>query len=688
MSNGRMLFIKIVLVAMIGLIVWRLFDMQIINGEGYNNLSSQRVSANIVDKAPRGEITDRNGKVLVTNRKGYLIKLQKTSDSDEELNAMLLKLFKILEDDGMVLEDTLPLSAHEPYQFTFANEDEKSIWFYERKSLNEDMTPDEVYEYFRDGYGVSEEYSADTQRKLIGQRYEMRKAGFSINTPYILAEDISPTVVTKIKERQDEFQGVSITQDYFRKYTSENLGAHILGRVGKIYQEEYAELKQKGYGMNDLVGKEGIEKICEEYLRGTDGNKNVYYGKSAELLGNSDVSSVPGDYVVLTIDSNLQEVAEKSLEENIKKIAAAGAGRERRGGDCDSGAAVVVDVRNGDILTLANYPNFNPETFNEDYNILLEDAAKPLWNRAISGTYTPGSTFKPLTAIAALSTGAITADTEIECAGVYTFFEDYQPNCWIWSEQRQTHEVQNVSMAIQNSCNIFFFETGRLTGIDAIAEYAKKFGLTQKTGIELSEEKNGNVSSPSYKKTLYENPDEQKWWAGDTIQTAIGQSYSAFTPIGLANYAAAIANGGTVYKTHIIGSVHKTTNDATTYERTPEVLNKVEIDPADLHSVKQGMRGVADEGSARQIFSEYPIEIGGKTGTAQISKKSSNNALFIAFAPFENPEIAVCVVLEHGLRGANAAFVARDIFDEYFGFNNETAGEFPDIGIISGELLP
>lgn len=684
-----MLFIKIVLVAMIGLIVWRLFDMQIINGQGYKDLSDQRISANLTDKAPRGEITDRNGKVLVTNRKGYLLKLQKTGISDAELNAMLLKLFDILEEDAMVISDTLPISQTPPYSFTFTSDEEKKKWYSERKTLDVNMTPQEVFEYFKDGYGVDDNYSEATKRKLIGQRYEMKKAGFSLNTPYILAEDISPKVVTKVKERQDEFLGVSITQEYFREYTKDKLASHILGRIGKIYKEEYAALSEKGYGINDLVGKEGIEKICEDYLRGTDGNINAFYGKAAKLLGEeTNEEAVPGDYVVLTIDSNLQSVAEASLEENIKRIAAQGAGKNRGGADCDAGAAVVIDVKNGDVLALANYPTFDPRTFNVDYNKLLEDSANPLWNRAISGTYTPGSTFKPLTAIAALSTGVITKEQEIECNGVYTFFTDYQPKCWIWSEQGKTHEKQTVSTAIQNSCNIFFFETGRLTGIDAIAEYASKFGLTQKTGIELAEEAAGSVSSPEYKKTLYKDPSEQMWVGGDTIQTAIGQSYSAFTPIGLANYVSAVANGGTLYETNIIKSIHSSKDDTLTYESKPKILNKIEVTPENLDAVRQGMRGVADEGSASQIFSGYPIEVGGKTGTAQISKKSTNNALFIAFAPFNNPEIAVAVVLEHGLRGANAAYVARDIFDEYFGFNSTQTGNNIEYGTIYSELLP
>lgn len=694
MSNGRLLFIKIVLVLMIGAIIWRLYDMQIINGEGYKNLSDQRVSANITQKAPRGEITDRNGKVLVTNRKGYSIKLQKTGISDEEFNAMLLKLFKILGEDGYEVTDSLPISAEEPFSFTFKDDNEKNKWFSGLKALDEDMSPEEIISYYMQTYKISSENDMDSIRRLVGVRYEMKKSGFSINTPFILADDVSAMVVSKIKERQNEFDGVTVSQDYYRQYTQGKLGAHILGRIGKIYKEEYDELKNKGYGMSDLVGKQGIEKICEDYLRGTDGSKNVYYGEDSELLGESgkEIPAEPGNYVVLTIDSNLQRAAEESLERNIKQIAESGANQEKKGGDADSGAVVVLDVKNGDVLALATYPTYDPQYFSESYNELLEDPAKPLWNRAISGTYTPGSTFKPLTAIAALSTGAISVNEEIECAGIYRFYEDYQPKCWIWSEQRKTHEMLDVSHAIEFSCNCFFYETGRRVGIDAISEYASKLGLGEKTGIELAEEVGGNISSPEYKKTLYKNESDRNWVGGDTIQTAIGQSYSAFTPIGLANYVATIANGGTRYKTHIIKSIHSSSDGSLVYETKPSIANYVEISKDNLDAVRKGMLGVADEGSAKQIFSGYPISVGGKTGTAQISSKSSNNALFVSFAPFDEPEIAVCVVIEHGHRGANAAYVARDIYDEYFNLKNggkvENTVENDTSKTDFGELLP
>jgi len=692
LSQRRFLIIKIIVIVMLAALIWRLYDMQIINGEGYKNLSDQRVSANIIQEAPRGEITDRNGKVLVTNRKGYSIKLQKTDLDDSELNVMLLKLFNILENGGVNISDSFPVTMEKPYEFTLEGEALQK-WFSQRKSVSYGMTAPEVFEFYRDAYGISGEFGDADIRKLTGVRFDMNVSGFSRTVAFELCSDVSPIVISIIKENQDQFPGVTVTEEFLREYPNGSVAAHILGRVGKIYREEYVELSEKGYRMNDLVGKEGIEKVCEEYLRGTDGSKNIYHGEEADLIGmENEVAAVPGNYVVTTIDYNLQKMAEESLARNIKSISEAGQNKEKRGAEADSGAAVVIDVKTGEVLALATYPTYNPQTFNVDYNSLLEDPAKPLWNRAISGTYTPGSTFKPLTAIAALSTGAITGNEKIACEGVYKFYKDYQPKCWIWSEQRKTHELINVSEAIKNSCNCFFYETGRRVGIDAINNYAKAVGLGEKTGIELSEEVSGNVSGPEYKKTLYDNPQDQKWVGGDVIQTAIGQSYTSVTPIGLANYVATIANGGTRYRTRIIKSVHSTNNGSLVYESKPVVSGVLDISKENMEYVKSGMLGVTDQGSASAIFHDYPVAIGGKTGTAQISKNASNNALFISFAPFDEPEIAVCVVIEHGYRGANAAYVARDIFDEYFGLNEtqQQGGEVNNPASSEGysELLP
>lgn len=693
--DKRMLILKIMIFTLAAVILCRLFYLQGVKGDYYLAMSTRKFTTSIVDKAPRGEIFDRNGKALVSNRIGYSLQVQRINMSNDEFNEMLLKLLDILDESGYTFEDTFPIKGYgEEFDFQDENmdsdtDDEKKAWFEKRKkNLNENMSAYEVVRYYSDEvYEINDNISDADKRRIIGVRYEADSAGgFSLTTPFVMAEDIDINIVTKIKERQREFEGVIITNDYIRSYNQGNLAAHILGRVGKIYAEEYEQLKDKGYSYNDLIGKQGVELIAEQYLHGTDGTNNLEQNVNGTVVKLADdVPAKPGDYVVLTIDSDLQRVAENSLAENIAKIRANGGSlSQKKGADANAGAAVAVDIKNGDLLAIASYPTYDPSSFNKDYATLSQDKDKPMWNRALGGLYTPGSTFKPLTAIAGLESGAITPDTVIECKGVYDFYKGYQPRCWIWTEQHKTHGKLTVSGGIENSCNCFFYETGRLLGIDNINKYASMFGLGEFTGVELKEEVKGYVAGPEVKKKLYKDEDSQKWYAGDTIQTAIGQSNNSFTPIQLANYIATVANGGTRYKTNIIKSVRSASDGSVVTEREPTVVEKINMKPSTIEAVKNGMKKVVEDGSAKSIFDGYPIAIGGKTGTAQVGTKVTNNALFVAFAPFDNPEIAVAVVIEHGLRGANAAYVARDIFDEYFKLNTEYTSD--QVGVY--EMIP
>lgn len=680
-AKNRFLVIRIVLVVMIVALVAQLFNLQIIQGQDYYELSQRRMNASVVDKAPRGEILDRYGKPMITNRIGYSLQLQKTEISDARLNDVLAETVRILNSTGYTTQDTLPISGY-PYEYTFADEngdgsaeDEKAAWFQSKTRITSDMSAAQVMEYYKkNSFGIPDGYEPQVERQVIGIRYEASLRGFSANSPFTLAEDVDMAVISKIKERQDEFPGIVVTQDYVRNYEMGQVAAHILGGIGKMSQEEYDAMRGKGYSYNDIIGKRGVEKLFEEYLRGEDGT-NLDSTNLSGVVEN--VAPVPGDYVVLTLDADLQKAAEESLEKHIQALAA------RTGGETDAGAVVVLDVRNGDVLVSATYPTYNPATFNRDYQSLLENDANPIWNRALSGTYTPGSTFKPLTAIAALESGAVTAEELLRCDGIYRYYKDYQPRCWIWSETGRTHGALNVTKAIEQSCNCYFYEAGRRMGIDTIDQYAAMFGLGELTGIELPDEVEGNVSSPAYKERVGKTEEDKMWYPGDTIQTAIGQSYSFFTPIQLANYIATIANGGTRYKTHILKSVRSSTDGSVIYEQEPEVLAQVGVKEKTLEAVKRGMLGVVDEGSASGIFADYPVAVGGKTGTAQVGNNVGNNALFVAFAPYDDPEIAICVVLEHGETGMNAAYIARDIFDAYF-----LNGEETDLKIKVGELLP
>lgn len=697
-DSKRFFILRFIITAALIALILRTGYLQIIMGEQYLAMSNKRVANSVVVKAPRGEIYDRNGKPMVSNRVGYALQFLKTDKTNDEIYEILLRCLDVLAESGYGYEDSFPVDMDSrSYIFEDSNEDgstddEKAEWFEKLREsedkklidLNANMQASELIEFYKDYYKISDEYDSYNTRRLIGIRYDAELAGgFSTKTPFTIASDVDINVVTKIKERQNEFDGISVANEYVRNYNMGSLAAHVLGRIGKINAEEYKELKDKGYGYNEYVGKQGVEGIAEEYLRGIDGStssEQVINGNTVKLI--NDVEPVPGNFVVLTLDSDLQRVAEESLAKNIETIRKNGRNSVKKGGDASAGAVVVLDIKNGDILTLASYPTYNPSTFNQDYKMLNSDETRPMWNRALAGTYTPGSTFKPLSAIAALESGNVGREEIIECKGVYDFYESYQPRCWIWTEQHKTHEKLNISGAIENSCNYFFFEIGRRMGIQVLDEYAKKFGLGELTGVEFEEEVRGNVASPELKAKIGQTEEDQKWYAGDTIQAAIGQSYSTFTPIQLANYIATIANGGTRYKTNIIKSVRSSIDGSTVFDNEPTVLENVNVSPETINVVKNGMKRVVEEGSASQIFENYPVSIGGKTGTAQVGSKKSNNALFVAFAPFEDPEIAVCVVIEQGVRGANSANVAKDIFDEYFKLNHINVDDNYTIGTL------
>ena len=668
-SKYRFFILKAVAVLMLAMITVRLFSMQVIDGEVYVKTAESRASTGTVTKAPRGDILDKYGRVLVTNKSGYSVRLKKTSDDDVKINEIVSEIVSILEDTENPVVNSLPITLEYPYEFEFedrndndSSSDEKDNWFENNKhNLNSDMSADDVIRAYCDIYGISGDYKSEHIRSMVSVRYETDVKQYSSVTPVTVAEDINAEAVTAIKSLNEGIDGVIIAEDYAREYTTPGLATHILGRTGQISSDEYQKNKQNGYGINDTIGKQGIERWAEKYLRGKDGVTGTYTeidGKSVELSEGQE--PVPGNYVMLTIDYDIQATLEKSLENTIKAI----------GGDCNAGGAVVLDVNTGDTLAIASYPTYDMTTFDEEYSKLVQNESNPMLNRAVSGLYSPGSTFKPLTAIAGIQSGVVTPKEHITCTGIYDYYKDYQPSCWIWSEYNSTHGAQDVTHAIENSCNVYFYELGRRLGIDRLDEYAKKFGLGEYTGIELTEETAGHMASPEYKKQAVINVTDSDWFGGDTLQTAIGQSYSLFTPVQLANYCATIANGGTRYKVNLIDSIRSSVDGSVVEKFGSEVVEKIDMDPQTVDQIHNGMKKVVDEGSARSIFEGYPIAVGGKTGTAQLGK-GANNAVFIAFAPFDNPKIAVAVVLEHGVRGTNAGRVARDVFDQYFFGNSQ-----------------
>ena len=497
-----------------------------------------------------------------------------------------------------------------------------------------------------------EGYSADQQRKIMGIRYGMDIADFSISYPYTFAEDIPTELMRKISESGFLLSGVSVEVVPFREYTDTSLAVNLIGTVGPIFAEDWEAYKEKGYSYNDKVGKSGIEKWGEEYLRGTDGEITYRIDTSGNIIS-SEITKEPiaGKTVMLTLDKKIQRSAQDSIERTVKKL-------QSEGGTATAGAAVAVHIDSGKVICAANYPTYDSATIGKDYDTLVKDPAKPLTDRAFQGVYPIGSTIKPIVSIAALENGLYHQGETIRCVKKYDYFSDYKPSCMGY------HGNIGLKNALAKSCNYFFFELGRRLGATKLTDYYKQFGLGVATGVEVNDAK-GILLEP------------KSDGSGDTLQIAIGQ-LNAFTPLQLANYTATLANGGTHYRASLISKIVSYDISTVYDESEPEVKNTVSVKDSTLAAVKEGMLSVTEDGTGRAALGNYPIKVGGKTGTAQVEGKA-DHSVFVAFAPFDNPEIAISVVLEHGSSGFSAGSIVRDILDAYFGFseNNATADTVP-----------
>lgn len=657
--NGRIIFIYVCLAIFALLCIFRLFNLQIVNGDEYKEMAENRLVRACTIKAPRGEIMDRYGVPLVTNKMGYYILIQSVDRKDSALNDTISALIDICEGDGIEYFDKFPISGP-PYRYKFVGKTDEYIaeWKKENK-LNKFETPADIIKHYSEKYDISEHFGENKARNIIAVRYTMETQNFNVMNPYTFANDISMKTVQKIKEYEFDLNGVSVEIEPVRDYPFGTLAAHILGRTDIIYREEYLKLREQGYGMNDIIGKDGMEKVLEKYLRGKDGYKRVDQSGSGISTPKMKVKEAEiENFAVLTLDSGLQKITEEALAKSIIEA------RNDKGYDCYSGAAVAVEIATGDVLAMASLPNYEPREYTKSYNKLANDPHKPLFNRALDGAYTPGSTFKPLTAIAALEEGLISPSDIIEDKGVYTYYApSYKPTCLIWKNTGKTHGPINVSEAIGVSCNYFFYDVGRRLTISNLEKYAHLFGLGEKTGIELSES-NGIVAGPTYREKL-----GMEWYPGDTLQAAIGQSDNMFTPAQLASYVSTIINKGSRFALHLVKEIRNYETGEIVYKSKPKVISQAEIKDSTVAAVKDGMRRVTEDGTAKSVFEDFPIAVGGKTGTAEVGK-GSDTVLFVGFAPYENPQIAVAVVLEHGATSRYAAQVAKNMFEHYLGISD------------------
>ena len=657
-----------ILVYIIGIVLLiQLFNLQIVHGEEYLEQSSSRLTRENTIVAARGNILDRNGNVIAGTTTRYSLDIYKSKIDTNTLNNTLLEVIKVLGSNGDTYKDEFPVKLN-PIEFTISD-DELKNWL-KNNELDENLTAEQVLQEYKEKYEITNE-NIEEVRKIIAIRYGIETEGYSSMSAYTISKDISKESVAIFEEKSASFPGISISSSPIRTYIRGSLASHTIGYIAAINEDE---LKQnEGYSMNDYIGKAGVEYVFEPYLRGENGKKQIDMSIDGTTTGEYITKeAVQGDDVVLTIDANLQEAAEEALKNNIEKIRTGGFSETR---DVNAGAVVVLDVKTGEVLALASYPDFEPELFRdgistEKWNEYNQEGNSSLINRTIQSAYAPGSIFKMVSAIAGLETGALTRTETIYDTGVYP--KGYNPKCWYYTRYGVGHGALNVSGAIKNSCNYYFYELITRMGIEDLEKYATYFGLGQKTNIELPGEVSGTLAG----KTLYDRLGET-WYYGNSLSAVIGQAENNFTPLQIARYIAMLANGGKAINVTIIKDIihedgtKEDKNSVKQYANNRLGLSEVNsedlnIKQENLDVVLEGMRSVTTEtgGTAYGAFRDFDIEVGGKTGSSEVGEKV--NAWFAGFAPFDDPEIAIVVMVENGAHGSYTAEVAREIIEEHF----------------------
>lgn len=680
-KNRRLVVLGTALALCLCVYLGLLLSIQIIHGEDYRTQSISVNTRTETVKGSRGTIVDRNGRTLVTNREVYTLRFDADELNDDALLARAVERAALLcAENGIDWSDTLPLSSGPVFRYTSeagssrmntledyllskklisqpliltgyaassAQETLRRGDFYAFESEDAPtqrtvLSAQEVFALLRAYYGVDESLDPVTARRVVGMRYAIDRSGGVIT----LCADADVALLTQVKDGQ--YDGVIVETDSERQYETD-YAAHVLGRIGKIQNiDDYP-----GYALDALVGLDGVEAAFESELRGQDGKKILTLDDEGRLISERyETEPQSGSTVALTLDIDFQAQVEDILAATTDAMT-------EEDGLSRGAAAAVVQIGTGDVLALASYPTYSLSTYQQDLAENLSNSLSPFYNRATQGLYAPGSTFKPLTAIAALESGAITPSTKIKTEGLYVYY-DMQLKCWLYARNGRNHGTIGVREAIKVSCNYFFYELGRLTGIQTLAEYAAAFGLGESTGIELPE-LTGNMATPDYVNSLGQG---YYWTDGQTLIAAIGQSYSQFTPLQLANYTATLCTGGTRYSTHLLKSV-TSADGSSVSEYEPQVVSETPIKKKNLDAVLGGMHDLAQSGSVSKYFESCIVDAAAKTGTAQTGSIEANG-VFICFAPFDDPQIAVAVAIEKAGAGSALASAAVDILNAYF----------------------
>ncbi len=673
--TSGLLILGIFFLAVCGIYIIRLVNMQITGVDKYISLNSKTYVRYETVQAVRGEIYDRNGKPLITNEYTNTVQLSYNSlknYTSSGKNKLISELSFVLEDYYEEFETHFPITGTYPH----VSYDEEALQstvtkkrfesFLTKNGLDADISCVDFFEWLLEYYEVKNQngtytYEDRTQYDIIAVRYELDTMNFAPDNPFIVKEEAPLKLVTAILERASS--GIYIEKQWKRVYNYPGLASHILGRVGKIPADEIDAYLEKGYKYDDTVGIDGAEKAFETLLRGTEGKVKITEDEYGSIISTeNEIEPVPGRNVYLTIDIDLQKVAEEKLLENIQLVVK-NANDDSTGKLADSGAVSAVDPNTGQVLALASYPSFDLATFTDNYSTLVNDEKQPLFNRALHGNYAPGSTFKLAVSAAALTCGEVTGSSAVECTGEYEYYKDYQPDCWY----RYGHGKLNVKEALGHSCNCYYYDVGRRLGIEAMNEYCTTLGLGQYTGIELSESK-GVLTGPVH----YSEKNLGAWMPGDTLQAAIGQGENAVTPLQLSMYVSVLINSGTRYKATVLYKSETYSGEDVVYNE-PEILGTAELSDDHTTLIKQGMKLSKERTST---LSGYKFAIGSKTGTAQISK-SNNNAVLTAFAPYNDPQIVVSCVIENGATGKNAATAVTGVISARFGLDAK-GEELPD----------
>lgn len=658
---NKRIFICIVIVVLIALVfVVRLFDWQIIKGDYYSDVALTSATYTVKTDATRGEILDTNGEGLAVNKTSYQVVFNKLYLEKDKINSTILTLIDFMEKGEGQWIDVLPIEIKNG-EFVYTS-DKEEIMILRSKDflhLNDKATAQDCIEHLKDRYETEEIEDKKQLRNVLSVLYNMEKMNFSNTEPYVFAENISNNMVAIISENTQTISGVEIETKLTRYNPQGDLAPHILGALGSITKEEYDEKKQQGlnYGFNDKIGKFGLEYAFEDQLKGESGEKKVSKNQQGSVTNVlKTVAAKPGNTLYLTIDSKLQQVANNALKREITAARENGKSLSGQNGeDCNTGAVVMLDVKDFSVLAAASYPTYdlNKYSLYSDYYVsLATDKNSPMYNRAFSGSFAPGSVYKPCIAMAGLQEGIIKPSTEITCTRYYNFFPSNPVACM------GTHMEINLNTALAKSCNYYFSEVGRLLGIDTAYLYAERFGLGEKTGLEVSESKG-----------VLAGRDSKNWTEGNTIQAAIGQSDNAFTPVQLATYTATIANNGVRLKTHLVKEIknYQRTETLFKYDRkNPEVMATSGVSQKNIDIVQNAMLGVTqnESGTAYSVFGKYPVKVAAKTGTAE--NAGSDHTVFICYAPYDKPQVALAVILEHGSYGRYSMGVAKDLLDAYF----------------------